>query len=115
MDSKSPIFAAEPDAATLRVGLSQVVAAQAFGIALADLRAPGRGDRGAALARQVAMYLSHVVFAMPAAVVARAFGRERSTASHAVRRIEALRDDPALDRTLCRLEGMLRSATEAVR
>jgi chromosomal replication initiation ATPase DnaA len=93
-------------------GMSQIIVSHAYGIALAEMRAPGRGARKAAHARQVAMYLSHVVFAMSGDDVAQAFGRERSTAYHAFRRVEELRENPELDRTLGWLEEMLRSAAE---
>jgi chromosomal replication initiation ATPase DnaA len=94
----------------IAAGMSQIIVSHAYGIAVAEMRAPGRGGRKAAHARQVAMYLSHVVFAMSGDDVAHAFGRERSTAYHAFQRIEALRENPELDRTLGWLEEMLRSA-----
>ena len=46
------------------------------------------------------MYLSHVVFHISLSEVATAFGRDRSTAAHAFHRIEEMREDPELDRTL---------------
>ena len=100
--------------AVRQAGLSQIVAAQAFGVALAGVRAAERGDRATAQARQVAMYLSHVVFSIAGGSVADLFGRSRTATYHAFRRIEALRDDPDLNRTLTRLEDVLRSAAEVV-
>jgi chromosomal replication initiation ATPase DnaA len=47
---------------------------------------------------------------MNLAEIARAFGRDRSTAAHAVHLIEDLRDDPELDRTIGWMEALLRSA-----
>jgi|SRR6185437_1361230 chromosomal replication initiation ATPase DnaA len=93
-------------------GMTQVVVAHAYGVTLDDLRAPSRSSPQIALARQIAMYLAHIVFSMSFAEVARDFGRDRSTACHAVQRVEALRDDPELDRTLVWLEGTLRIVVE---
>lgn len=61
-------------------------------------------------ARQMAIYLAHVALSWPLARVALAFGRDRSTAGHAVRAIEDLRDDPALDAHLNDLEACIRQA-----
>jgi len=80
------------------------------GVALKDLCAVTRSRPKAAFARQIAMYLSHVVFAMSRSEVGRMFGRDPSTAAHAFRRIEELREDPELDRMLSWLEAMLRRA-----
>ena len=101
--------------AARHAGLSQIIVSHAFAVALSDVRAPRRGHSAAARARQVAMYLSHVVFAMTAEGVAVAFGRSLSATYHAFRRIEKLRDDPRMNRTLARLEEMVRGAAEIVR
>lgn len=102
-----------PDAlAPLRAGMTQIVVAHAYGVALDDIRAPKRGAPQAAFARQIAMYLVHVVFAMDVAQVGRSFGRDPSTACHAIQRVEELREDPELNRTLGWLEAMLRGVAE---
>jgi len=93
-----------------RAGVAQALVAHVYGVALDDVRAATRGRPRAALARQVAMYLSHVVLRMSVSEIARAFARDRSTTCHALHHIEDLRDDPALDRTLVYLESMLRGA-----
>ncbi len=77
-----------------------------------ELRATGRGDARTAFARQVAMYLAHITYGLSLAEVARAFGRDPSTASHACHRVEDLRDDPDLDHRLDRLEILLREACQ---
>jgi chromosomal replication initiation ATPase DnaA len=92
----------------LRAGMSQLVVAHAYSLRVEDLRAPSRTGGKVAQARQVAMYLAHVVFSMSVSAVARAFGRDRATARHAIIRVELLRDDPELDRTLGWLEATLR-------
>ena len=90
--------------------LVQATVAHVTGVALKDLCARTRRPPKAALARQIAMYLSHIVFKMSPAEVARVFGRDPSTVAYALRRIEELREDPSLDRTLDWLEAMLNRA-----
>ncbi len=94
----------------LRAGMAQIVVAHAYGVELSDIRARSRGESRAARARQIAMYLAHVVFSMTVAEVARGFGRNRSTALYAIQRVEALREDPELNRRLGWLEATLRGA-----
>lgn len=50
------------------------------------------------------MYLAHVCFRANFSAVGRAFGRDRTTAAHACRIVEARRDDPRIDALLERLE-----------
>ncbi|NGP18661.1 helix-turn-helix domain-containing protein [Devosia aurantiaca] len=61
----------------------------------------------AARARQVAMYLSHVVLGQSLVDVGRAFGRDRTTVSHACGLIEDQRDDLEFDARLDRFEAIL--------
>ncbi len=93
-------------------GMSEVVAANAFSVPLAKLRYPGRAARRVALARQVAIYLARAVVATSFGTLARSFGRDRATVIHAVRRVEAMRDDPQLGRMLGWLETTLGTALE---
>jgi chromosomal replication initiation ATPase DnaA len=92
----------------LRAGMTQIVVAHAFCVPLDDIRASSRGAPQAAFARQIAMYLAHIVFSMDMQTVALRFHRDRSTVCHAVQRVEAMRDDPELNRTLGWLEATLR-------
>lgn len=78
--------------------------AAAFALPLSELRAPTRRSRNTAFARQIAMYLAHVGFGLSLTQVGHGFRRDRTTAAHACRAIEALRDDPRFDRTLDALE-----------
>ena len=72
---------------------------------LGDLLQGTRGVGNAALTRQIAMYLIHVVLSRPQDVVGVLFDRERTTVSHACATIEALRDeDRALDAELTGIE-----------
>lgn len=68
--------------------------------------------RGRALARvrHIAMYLFSTVFGEPAHRTAQAFGRERSTALLALRRIEEDRTNPAFDAWMDSLETALIAA-----
>jgi chromosomal replication initiation ATPase DnaA len=81
------------------------VVAAAFGVAANDLYTPNRGTAPVALARQAAIYLGHVVFGLSLTRLGRGFGRDRTTARHACRIIEELRDDPVVDQVLDVLEG----------
>ncbi len=87
-----------------RVNLAQTAVAQAFNVALAEMRAPTRRKAPIAFARQTAMYLSHVALGVSLTRTGACFGRDRTTASHACRIIEERRDDPRFDMQLCRLE-----------
>ena len=93
-----------------RGGLARMMAAKAYEVPLEEVAAATRRNPRAAFARQVAMYLAHVVFGMKMSEIACEFGRDRTTASHACHRIEDLRDDPDLDRLLGWLEAQLREA-----
>lgn len=90
--------------------LAQILVAHVFGVQLDTLLRAPRKNHQAVLARQVAMYLAHVVLGLALADVGRGFARDRTTARHACARIEALRDDDVYDRMLSWLEAMLRQA-----
>src|SRR3712207_4771277 len=94
---------ARPDQPLSLDPLEATVAA-AFAIPRPALRARTRRSARTALARQTAMYLAHVVFGLSLREVGQAFDRDRTTAAHACRAMEARRDDPQLDRLLMRLE-----------
>jgi chromosomal replication initiation ATPase DnaA len=92
-----------------QVALTQETIARALGVPVAELRAPTRRRARVALARQVAMYLTHVAFGFSLSAVGRHFGRDRTTAAHACRHVEDRRDDPAFDLLLDRLERAVRA------
>lgn len=87
-----------------QVALMQEAVARAWNVPLNELRASTRCKAPVALARQVAMYLTHVSFGMNLSAVGRHFGRDRTTAAHACRQIEDKRDDREFDLMLDRLE-----------
>jgi chromosomal replication initiation ATPase DnaA len=70
------------------------------------LGSPTRGRSRVAFARQVAMYLAHVAFGLTLTTVGRAFGRDRTTVSHACALVEDARDNPEFDHTLELLEAI---------
>lgn len=80
-----------------------------FDISLDSLRQPTRGLQEIARARQIAMYFAVVTFEVPISVVAAHFGRDRSTVSHALARIEDERQDSpdAFEMMMLQLEAML--------
>ena len=91
-----------------RAVLSSIVSA-AFDVPAKDLRLPKRGRAKVALARQVAMYLSHVVLRMTLGDAGRLYSRDRTTAAHACRLVEDLRDEQRFDTLLSILEDMVRA------
>jgi chromosomal replication initiation ATPase DnaA len=87
--------------------------AAAFTVPLGELRASTRRSAPVALARQSAMYLAHVALGLSFSEVGRAFGRDRTTAAHACRRVEDRRGDKGLDAMLAELEHALRRNFDA--
>lgn len=81
-----------------------------FNVEQSDLHASTRGAQTVSLARQVAMYITHVCFGLSLSRVANAFLRDRSTVAHACHLIEDKRDDPAFDDMLEALEEAARAA-----
>lgn len=81
-----------------------------FGIPTTAIRSRTKGSSQASLARQICMYLLNVVFEVNVSRVARAYQRDRSTASHACHVVEDLRDDPVLNQKISKLEAFLSSA-----
>ena len=86
--------------------------AMATGVPAREIVGPTRARAPAARARQVAMYLAHVGYGWPMARVAFAFGRDRTTASHACHKIEDMREDAEFDAKITALESCLREAPQ---
>jgi chromosomal replication initiation ATPase DnaA len=89
-----------------------IVAAVAIelGIQATQVFAKYKGPSHISFARQVSMYLMHVVFQINLSRVARAFGRDRSTVSHACNVIEDCREDNEFDEKMMGLEIFLQDA-----
>lgn len=105
--SASRVLRLPPASDRIRV-IVETRVAQVFGIGPGLLCSVTRGRARVALARQVAMYLSHVAFCLSLTDVGRIFGRDRTTVSHACGVVEDLRDDPRFDRVLDMLERIIR-------
>jgi chromosomal replication initiation ATPase DnaA len=97
----------------VREAIDPAVAA-VFGVEIGDLGATTRGSPRAASARQVAMYLAHVVCGLSMTEVGALFGRDRTTVAHACNVIEDGRDDPELDLRLEHLERAICSLIDAL-
>ena len=95
-DAEAAALLAQVVASATRVPVDQIVA--------------GGRSHGAVRARHIAMYLANVVFQWPLQRVGTAFGRDRTTVGLACRAVEDLRDDPAIDDGLDRLEACLKAA-----
>lgn len=80
-----------------------------MGVSAADILSERRSLAPIARARHVAMYLAHVVFQLSLNAVARGFGRDRTSVSYAVGRIEDERDDHRFDLLLNRMESLAQS------
>jgi len=96
----------------LRAAFVSSLVAVVTGVPAADIAGRSLQSPGAARARQVAMYLTYVVFGWPLVRVGHAFGRDRSTAAHACHRVEDRRDDKTFDTYLTQMEDCLRAAPE---
>ncbi|MBL8596296.1 MULTISPECIES: helix-turn-helix domain-containing protein [unclassified Devosia] len=83
--------------------LTQLVA-QERRVSLTSLLRRSRGSGHAAAARQLAMYLCHVLLKRPQDVVAELFHRDRTTVAHAMQSIEDCRDDPGVEGEIARIE-----------
>lgn len=82
----------------------EVTVSAALGVSCLELQARTRRTASIAFARQVAMYLAHVVYGMSLTQSGQLFGRDRTTAAHACCIVEDKRDDPAFDKMVEHLE-----------
>jgi hypothetical protein len=78
-----------------------------FDVRRDDLRAATRGRYRVAVARQTGMYLARVALGMTLSGAGLLFARDRTTASHACRTIEDLRDDSGFDALLQAMEAFV--------
>ena len=98
--------------AAVRQAIDPAVAA-VFDVEIADLRAATRASPQAAFARQVAMYLAHVVCGLSLTAIGALFQRDRTTVAHACGVVEDARDDPDLDARIEHLEQAVASLIDA--
>ena len=106
----SPMASGHSRQDCLRVAL---VVAEDFGVDVWTLFARTRSTATLALARQTAMYLSHITLGLPATRVGDGFGRHSTTVGHACAVVEERREDPYVDRELTRLETRLANSLTA--
>lgn len=92
-----------------RAYLAGALVAYALGLKLEAVLSVERGNPVHARARHIAMYLTHTGCGMSLARVARAFGRDRSTVSHACRIIEDYREDADFDTWIEQLASGIQS------
>jgi len=89
------------------IDVATALAAWVSGVEPAALFCDTRGEAQVAAARQLAIYLAHVALGHGLSRLSSAFGRDRATVRHALRRVEDWRDDPGFDRSLSELEAIL--------
>lgn len=95
------------------VAAAREVAALSCGVDEGDVRASLRKWE-VAFARQLAMYLCHVVANMSLRDISIAFGRDRTTVSHGCHAIEDRRDCPTFDRQIELLEADYRGRIRTI-
>lgn len=91
----------------IRRDLIENAVAEVFGVHARELQGLSRGRAPVAQARQVAMYLTHVVFRLSLSDTGTLFGRDRTTVAHACSVIEDMRDDAVFDRVMELLESVV--------
>jgi chromosomal replication initiation ATPase DnaA len=84
----------------------ELVVATAFVLGRDDLRTKTRRAPKVAFARQCAMYLAHTILGLSYRTAGAMFGRDRTTAAHACRRIEDWRDNAAADAFVAEIEDI---------
>jgi hypothetical protein len=90
------------------------VAAGALGVSIAEIARRGRARAQVAYARQIAMYLAHVVGQMTLSEIATAFERDRTTVAHACHAIEDRREGTIFDKQIEALEADMRARVNAI-
>lgn len=86
-----------------------------FDVSEEDIARGSRGPARVALARQVAMYLHHVILTRTLTDIAAGFGRDRTTVAHACRLVEDRRDEPEFDAMISELESALHAGLALIR
>lgn len=97
-------------ASNVEIGVAVGLVAAIQGVSPDDILTPSRNQARIALARQLAMYMTHVALGCSLTTTGRLFKRHRTTVSHACGRIEDMRDDKKFDQALNTLEAVLHFA-----
>lgn len=90
------------------------VVAQALSISEAEIMSRQRAKATIVFARQLSMYLSHVVGQLSLGQVSAEFGRDRTTVSYSCNMIEDRRDSPIFDDQIERMEILLKDRLTAM-
>lgn len=90
--------------------LTVAAVALEFDVPTLNLNTTLKGSSQICFARQIAMYLVHVMFNINLTRTAELFSRDRSTVSHACNVVEDSRDDEIFNAKLERLERFLNQA-----
>nr|WP_321457711.1 helix-turn-helix domain-containing protein [uncultured Cohaesibacter sp.] len=89
------------------LSLVDELVARVYRLPRSALHAGTRCRKSVAFARQVAMYLSHVVLSYPLKDIARHYQRDRTTVAYACRVVEERRDEEEIELLLNILESSL--------
>ena len=90
------------------------IACQACNVSMHDMMARKRRRAHVAYARQIAMYLAHVVGQLTLGQLSIAFERDRTTIGYACHLIEDRRDSPIFDQQIELMEAEMRSRMKAI-
>ncbi|MEX0645976.1 MAG: helix-turn-helix domain-containing protein [Parvularculaceae bacterium] len=90
------------------------ITSEACGVSIYELKAKGRSRASIAFARQIAMYLAHVVGQLTLADISIVFERDRTTVAYALAMIEDRRDSPMFDRQMEYLSSEFRLRLEVL-
>lgn len=93
---------------------AMAVAAEALNVPFHDIISNQRSRARVSFARQVAMYLAHVVGQMTLGEISAVFERDRTTVGYACHIIEDRRDAPIFDREIADLETQFRTRLAAL-
>jgi chromosomal replication initiation ATPase DnaA len=96
----------------LRLAHLEKLIESVFSVRPGQLRSPTRGLAHVARARQIAIYLGHVVLGLPLSKLASYFDRDRTTITYSCHMIEDARDEQGFDDLLDMLEKQLLSLIE---
>lgn len=86
------------------------IVAAMFNVSGRELRKPGRASISVTRVRQIAMYVSHVVFQLGMGEIGCGFGRDRTTVVYACHTIEDMRDDADFDAIVVAVEKVAMAA-----
>lgn len=107
----------EPAASELsrRIAIEAMeITSEACSVSLDDLKAPKRQRAKVAFARQLAMYLCHVIGQIPMSEISIVFQRDRTTVSYACHIIEDRRDSAFFNAQIEFMENAMRERMQIV-